>query len=165
MSTASAPRWATWGLLAAWAVHDIEELITLPKWSNENQSRSILFGLVSPVRPLSPMQAGTAIGLTGITIAVASAAGARTHGRSRLYQCTLAAFGWHSVSHAASVLLYRSYIPGALTVVPVVIPFYLLARAELRRHGIARTAGDIAPGAVVLFATTLAAAHIAAQQL
>lgn len=159
------PRWATWGLLAAWTVHDIEELITLPRWSTENYSRSILFGLPSPVRPLSPMQAATAVGFTGITVAVASAAGARTRGRSRLYQCALAAFGWHSISHVASVLLYRSYTPGALTVVPVVIPFYLLARAELRRHGIARTVGDVAPGAAVLFATTLATAHIAAQQL
>ncbi|MCZ4277973.1 MAG: hypothetical protein ACJA07_004085 [Rhodococcus sp. (in: high G+C Gram-positive bacteria)] len=162
---ATAPRWTTWGLLAAWAVHDLEELITIPAWTRGVAAQRTVLGLRPPVRALTPLQAATAIGVTGVAMAAAARAGARTGGRSRLYQCALAAFGWHSVGHVAVTVVMRGYTPGAATVLPVVIPFYLLARAELEKRSIALPGVSLAPGATALLVSTLAVAHCAARSV
>lgn len=158
------PRWLTWGLLAAWTAHDIEELVTMPEWTRNAQDRTI-FGVPAPIPEMSEQQAAVSIGLTGLMMAVAAREGARTGGRSRLFQCALAAFGWHSVSHVASSVIWRGYTPGIATVVPVVVPFYLLARSELKRQGVAVDNRRLAPGALILFVLTLAIAHSAARMV
>lgn len=158
------PRWVTWGLLAAWTVHDIEELASMPEWTRKAQGHTI-FGVPTPIPEISQQQAAVSIGITGAMVAVAAREGAQTGGRSRLFQCALSAFGWHSVSHVVLSVIWRGYTPGIATVVPVIVPFYLLARTELKRQGVAVDNRRLAPGTLILFLLTLAIAHSAARMV
>lgn len=83
-----------WGLPAAWAVHDAEELMTMAGWTRRAHPR--------PERRLpwdrldvSQPHVTTAIGLMGGATAGAAAMGARTGGRSATFQAVPAGFGRH----------------------------------------------------------------------
>ena len=51
-----------WGLLAAWIVHDLEELATMPSFSQQPDLPAPL----TKVLPMSRREAATAIGLTDL---------------------------------------------------------------------------------------------------
>ncbi len=167
-SAAQLPRSVTWGLLAAWVVHDAEELCTMPGWADRARPRleRTLPGV--PVQTwhrlsVSRPHAAVAIGLVGAFVGAAAARGARTDGASPLFQATLAGFGWHAVPHVASALVTRGYTPGALTAPTVVAPFAAWAWSRLRRAEvpiapIPRSAALLVPGVVV-------GAHVAASGL
>ncbi|MBW4720200.1 HXXEE domain-containing protein [Saccharothrix obliqua] len=136
----------TWGLLAAWVVHDLEELLTMPGWTRRH-----------PVVPTTtPAQAAIAIGAVGAVVAAASAAGARTGGRSPFFQSVLTGFGLHSITHLAATAAHRGYTPGVATTPIVVIPFSAWALRRLRRAGVA---GNPSPSALLWFPITVGAAH------
>jgi hypothetical protein len=110
------PRSVTWGLLVAWAVHDAEELVTMPGWTDRARPRldhalprvpARVWDRVAVSRP----HATVAIGLVGSCLAAASARGARSDGADPLFQAALAGFGWHAVPHVASALLTRATRP------------------------------------------------------
>ena len=127
-----------WGLLAAWMIHDLEELATMPSFSqSEDLPRPL-----AKVLPMSRTEAATAIGITGVAIAAASAAGAATGGRSRFFQATLFGFGLHAGTHIAQSLALRRYTPGLVTTPLVVIPFSVWAWRRLRAEGIPIAASD-----------------------
>jgi hypothetical protein len=106
-SPVTVPKQVTWGLLVAWAVHDLEELATMA-----SSSRRIVPRLRSryPQLPddlwerleVSPAHVAVAIGLMGGVMAAAAAAGARSGGRSGFYQAVLAGVGT-SARHSRSV--------------------------------------------------------------
>ena len=162
------PRSVTWGLLAAWAVHDVEELVTMPGWADRARPRLERTVPRVPARvrdalSVSRPHATAAIGLVGAVVAAASARGARTDGADPLYQATLAGFGWHAVPHVASAVVTRGYTPGVLTAPTVVVPFANWARSRLRCAGVpvaptARAAALFGPLVVV-------GAHVAASGL
>ncbi|WP_069816047.1 HXXEE domain-containing protein [Streptomyces sp. TP-A0874] len=131
----------TWGLLAAFAVHDLEELATMPTWVAAQVDRLRESCPKVPERVWSAMRvtpghAATAIGLMGLVVGAASADGARTGGRSPFFQTVLAGFGLHAVSHVAQSAALRRYTPGVVTAPLVVAPFSLWAWHELRRGGV-----------------------------
>ena len=169
-SPGAVPRTVTWGLLAAWAVHDLEELCTLAP-----SSRRIVVRLRSryPRIPggiwerleLSPAHAAVAIGLVGGVMAAAAAAGARSGGRSGFYQAVLAGFGWHAVGHVGQAAVAGGYVPGVVTAPVVVAPFSVWAWRRLRAAGIPAELGPSSARAMVLVPVTLGAAHFAAHQL
>jgi hypothetical protein len=158
----------TWGLLAAWAVHDAEELVTMPGWADRARPRLERTLPRAPARvrdalSVSRPHATVAIGLVGAFVAAASARGARTGGADPLYQATLAGSGWHAAPHVACAVVTRGYTPGVLTAPTVVVPFALRARSRLRRAGVpvaptARAAAVVGPLVVV-------GAHVAASGL
>jgi hypothetical protein len=81
-SIAPLPRSASWGLLAAWAVHDAEELWTMAGWADRARPRleRTLPGV--PARSwdglsVSRPHAAVAIGLVGAFVGVAAARGRR----------------------------------------------------------------------------------------
>ena len=57
-------------------------------------------------------------------------------GRSPVYQATLYGYGMHTFSHLGSAALARRYTPGVATVLPVVLPFWIVAKRTLRAHGV-----------------------------
>ncbi|GGV85985.1 membrane protein [Streptomyces griseoloalbus] len=133
----------TWGLLAAFAVHDLEELATMPTWAAAQVDRLRESYPKVPERvwsamSVTPGHAATAIGLMGLVVGAASADGARTGGRSPFFQTVLAGFGLHAVSHVAQSSALRRYTPGVVTAPLVVAPFSLWAWRELRRGGVLR---------------------------
>lgn len=100
---------------------------------------------------LSPSRshAALAIGIMGGFIAAASAAGARSCGRSPVYQAVLTGFGAHAVvPHLASAAITGGYTPGLYTTPTVVAPFSVWAWRELRRSGVEQA--KIPPAAAVL---------------
>ncbi|MFI6786482.1 HXXEE domain-containing protein [Nonomuraea sp. NPDC050383] len=159
------PAVVTWGLLAAWAVHDAEELVTMPGWAGRAGPRLRRRFPGVPWERLDVSRAHTtvAIGLMGGAVAALSAAGARTGGRSPAFQAALTAFGLHGVVHLAQAAVTRGYTPGAVTAPLVVIPFTVWARRRLREAGVpAPPRGSSAVGALavpLLLAGVHAAAH------
>jgi hypothetical protein len=144
-------------LLAAWIVHDLEELATLPGFSRRTE------GLPAPVAKLLPMsrtEAATAIGLTGVAMAAASAAGAATNGRSRFFQASLIGFGLHAGTHFAQSVALRRYTPGLITTPLVVIPYSIWAWRRLKQDGVPIAPSDrrlnLALAAVVPLAHAIA---------
>jgi hypothetical protein len=121
-----------WGLLAAWIIHDLEELATMPSFSQQTDLPVPL----TKVLPMSRGEAATAIGLTGVAMAAASAAGAATGGRSKFFQASLMGFGLHAGTHIAQSVVLRRYTPGLITTPLVVIPFSVWAWRRLRADGV-----------------------------
>ncbi len=142
---ATVPKQVTWGLLVAWAVHDLEELATMAPSSRRIVTRlrsryPQLPGGVWERLEVSPAHVAVAIGLMGTVMAAAAAAGARSGGRSGFYQAVLAGFGWHAVGHLAQAAAVGGYAPGVVTAPVVVAPFSVLLT---RRTGAA--GGELSP--------------------
>ncbi|GAA1750404.1 HXXEE domain-containing protein [Nonomuraea bangladeshensis] len=133
----------TWGLLAAWAVHDAEELVTMAGWLRE--ARPWLEERFPDVPwerlEMSQAHVNVAIGLMGGIVAAAAARGAATGGRSPAFQTVLAGFGVHGVVHLAQSALVRGYTPGVATAPVVVIPYAWWAWRRLRAAGVPMDAG------------------------
>ncbi|TWD82805.1 uncharacterized protein with HXXEE motif [Kribbella amoyensis] len=130
-----------WGLLAAWIVHDLEELATMPGWSQ--RAAADLPAPIGKILPMSRAEAATAVGLTGVAMAAASAAGAATGGRSKFFQASLTGFGLHAGTHLAQSALHRGYTPGLVTTPLVVIPYSLWAWRRLRLSGVPQAPSDV----------------------
>ena len=162
MATTRVPAAATWGLLAAWAVHDLEELVTAPGWVERAGPRLRRRLPWVPERVWDRVatdrgHTALAIGLVGLLIAAAAADGARTGGRSRLYQLVLAGFGAHAVPHVASAVITGGYPPGLLTTPTVVAPYAWWARRTLRAAGV--PAAELPAAALALIPLVIGAAH------
>ncbi|NJC72489.1 HXXEE domain-containing protein [Planosporangium thailandense] len=161
---------ATWGLFLAWAVHDAEELLTMGGWVDRARPRlNARFPRV-PDRVwdrlrVNPAQARFAVGAMGAIVAAAAARGARTGGRSRFYQATLAGFGLHSVTHIAQAATLRGYTPGAATAPLVVAPFSVWAWRQLGRAGVRGPARTAAVSAAALLPVATVACHALARTL
>jgi hypothetical protein len=153
-------------LLAAWIIHDIEELLTMPSWSQDapEQVRAVLPHAPAAVLdqlPMSRAEAATAIGLTGLAMAAAAASGARTGGRSKFFQASLAGFGLHAGTHLVQSAVLRRYTPGLVTTPLVVIPYSIWAWRRLKRSGVPIHPSDARLN--VLLAAVVPAAHAVAR--
>lgn len=128
------------GLFIAWAVHDLEEVLTMPATSKLLASR---LGHASwpPLRALSrhvrtdTAESALAITLMGTLVLAATVRGATTGGRSRFFQYVLAGLHGHVYTHVALSLRLRRYTTGVVTAVAVVAPYTLWARQVLRTTG------------------------------
>ena len=169
-SLATVPRQVTWGLLAAWAVHDLEELCTLAPSSRRIVARlrsryPQVSGGVWERLEVSPAHAAVAVGLMGTVMATAAAAGARSGGHSGFYQAVLAGFGWHAVGHVAQAAAVGGYVPGVVTAPVVVAPFSVWAWRRLQAAGVPAELGSSSAWGMVLLPVTLGAVHLAAHRL
>ncbi|QVQ53758.1 HXXEE domain-containing protein [Spiractinospora alimapuensis] len=121
------PWTVTWGLLAAWVVHDVEELATMARFTQRDDV---------PLPELDQAHVNTAIGLMAGVVTAASAAGARTGGRSPFFQTVLVGFGLHSLTHVAQAVALRRYTPGLVTAPLVVAPYSYWAWRQLRKRNL-----------------------------
>ncbi|MEV6166625.1 HXXEE domain-containing protein [Streptomyces sp. NPDC051954] len=165
-------RTVTFGLLAAWALHDAEELLTGPAWLRRHlpELRKRFPGVPERVwrqaEAVDAREFALAVALVGTAVAAASAAGHRTAGRSPVYQAVLDGFGLHGLVHLAQAAAVRGYTPGSVTSPLLVVPFTLWARGRLRRAGVLRPtrARDLATGLLTAGVVTVAA-HAAARRI
>ncbi|MFJ6853188.1 HXXEE domain-containing protein [Streptomyces sp. NPDC091271] len=146
----------TWGLFAAWAVHDAEELATMARWAATARPRlQERFPRVPDAvwrrMDLSQREVNTAIGLMAGVVAAASADGARTGGRSRFFGTVLFGFGLHGAVHLAQSAAYRGYTPGVVTAPLVVIPYSVWAVRRLAAAGVPVGGGRSAAAGLALF--------------
>ncbi|GGY98656.1 HXXEE domain-containing protein [Streptomyces poonensis] len=162
----------TLGLLAAWAVHDLEEVATVPGWTRsrvpELRGRlpQVPERLWQRLESIDGREFTTAVAGMGLVVAAAAAAGHRTGGRSRFYQGALNGFGLHALVHLAQAAAVRGYTPGAVTSPLVVIPFTVWARGRLRGAGVLRPSrprGAVQGLALAMAAT--AGTHAVARRL
>lgn len=164
------PAAATWGLLAAWVIHDVEEVATMGGWLDRARPRLRARFPQVPDRVwdqlrVSPAQARIAIGAMGVVMTAAAARGARTGGRSGFYQAALAGFGLHAGAHVAQAVAFRGYTPGVVTAPLVVAPFSLWAWRRLRAAGVPRSGGGAAASATLLLPLAIGACHAVARIL
>ncbi|MGY1604328.1 HXXEE domain-containing protein [Geodermatophilus sp. SYSU D00815] len=162
------PRAVTWGLFAAWALHDAEELGTMAGWAERARPRLEQdLPWVPPTvwnrMSVSQEHATAAIGVMACVIGAAAARGARTNGRSPFFQAVLAGFGLHAVPHVASAVVTRGYTPGVVTAPTVVAPFALWAWRRLHRAEV--PIAPVPPAAPLLGPLVVAGAHVAAAGL
>ncbi|MET9257160.1 HXXEE domain-containing protein [Streptomyces sp. NPDC003717] len=159
----------TFGLLAAWAVHDAEEVALLPGWLRRNVPglRERFPGVPEAVwrraEAVDGREFAVAVGVMGSVVASLSAAGWLTGGRSAAYQTALNAFGLHGLVHLAQSAAVRGYTPGSATSPLVVVPFTLWARGRLRRAGVLAPARprDLALGLGLAGAATVGSHMVA----
>jgi Protein of unknown function with HXXEE motif len=134
----------TWGLLAAWTVHDLEEVLAFGPWQRSGGLGRMCVRLpfvpgaaFDAAERITPRRYALAVGLVGGVMAAASARGAATGGRSPLFQGLLTGFGMHAFTHAGWSLAAGGYTPGVATTPTIVVPFSCLAIRRLRRAGLA----------------------------
>ncbi|MEU1708831.1 HXXEE domain-containing protein [Streptomyces sp. NPDC005706] len=162
----------TLGLLAAWAVHDAEEVVMVPRWGRTRlpELRERFPGVPDTVwRCLGAVDGrefSTAVAAMAVVVAAAAAEGRRTGGRSAFYQTALDAFGLHGLVHLAQAAVVRGYTPGSVTTPLVVLPFTLWARGRLRRSGVLRPARPLDAVRGLAFAAAAATGtHVLARRL
>jgi len=162
----------TLGLLAAWAVHDLEEVATMPGWIPDRVPElRVRFPQVPEriwqrLESIDGREFAAAVAGMAVVVAAAAADGHRTGGRSGFYQSTLNGFGLHALVHMAQGVAVRGYTPGLVTSPLLVIPFTLWARGRLRRAGVLRPARprDAVEGLALAVAAT-AGTHLLARRL
>ncbi|MGW7333961.1 HXXEE domain-containing protein [Streptomyces sp. NPDC054840] len=167
----TSPGAVTLGLLAAWTVHDLEEVATMARWS---RTRVPALRERHPGVPdriwrsleVDGREFATAVAVMGLVVAAASADGYRTGGRSAFYQASLNGFGLHGLVHLAQAAATRGYTPGVVTSPLLVVPFTLWARGRLRRAGVLRPTRprDIVSGLALAGAAT-AVSHAVARRI
>ncbi|MEU6867985.1 HXXEE domain-containing protein [Streptomyces sp. NPDC046876] len=169
---AAAGAGVTLGLLAAWAVHDTEEALTVGAWSRK---RVPVLQARHPRVPERVWRSLGAVGgreftaaaaVVGLVVGAAAADGYRTGGRSAFYQASLNAFGLHGLVHLGQAAATRGYTPGVVTSPLLVVPFTVWARGRLRRAGVLRpTRPRDAVVGLAVAAATAAAGHAASRRL
>jgi uncharacterized protein with HXXEE motif len=160
------------GLLLAWAVHDLEEVLAFGPWKRSAVPRlrarfPRVPGLVwRQLESESTQDYALAVATVGVLMATASVAGQASGGRSRYFQLMLAGFGLHTISHVASAVAARGYTPGVVTAPLVAAPFAAWARRQLKAAGVWEklSARDIVPGTALALAV-FAGSHALARAL
>jgi len=149
-----------YGLLLAWAIHDLEEVLAFEPWKRTALPRlrgrfPHAPGLVwRQLERTTAQDFALAVALAGVLMATASAAGQASGGRSRYFQLMLTGLGLHTVGHVASAVVTRGYTPGVVTAPLVAAPFAVWARRQLKVAGIWEklSARDIGPGTALALA-------------
>lgn len=161
----------TWGLLGAWVLHDLEEVLAAPRWVQTNLPelrRRVpqAEGLWKHLEQLDQEQFAVAVGVMGAGVAGVAAAGHRSQGRSGMFQTVLFGFGLHGVAHLAQAAIWRGWTPGSATSAVLVVPFTVWARRRLRTAGVLRpttTFGAIS--SLPLAAGAVIGAHLVARRI
>ncbi|MGW5423564.1 HXXEE domain-containing protein [Streptomyces sp. NPDC003943] len=159
----------TYGLFAAWALHDAEEVAFGPRWMRENlpRLRKRFPAVPEPVwRALGSVddrEFRAAVAVMAGIVGSAAVAGGRSGGRSAFYQGALNGFGLHGLVHLAQAAAVRGVTPGSVTSPLVVIPFTLWARGRLRKAGVLRpTRGrDVVAGLAIAAGATVVSHAVA----
>ncbi len=161
-----------YGLLLAWAVHDLEEVLAFGPWKRTCLPRlrarfPRVPGLVwRRLESTSEQDFALAVAIVGVLMAAASAAGQASGGRSRYFQLMLAGLGLHTVGHVASAAGARGYTPGVVTAPLAAAPFTVWAVRQLKAAGIWEKLSkrDIVPGTALALAV-FAGSHALARAL
>ncbi|MFM9367249.1 HXXEE domain-containing protein [Streptomyces sp. Da 82-17] len=162
----------TLGLFAAWLLHDLEELATVPRWTRtrvpelRRRFPQVPERLWRSMAGMQRREFGLAMAGVGLVVASAAAEGRRTGGRSAYYQSVLNGFGLHGLVHLAQAAAVRGYTPGSATSPLLVVPFTLWARGRLRRAGTLRpTRPRDAAISLAIAGAVAAGAHTAARRV
>jgi hypothetical protein len=159
-SHASVSPVVTYGLLAAWTIHDLEEVLTFGHFTRTAVPRlrerlpTVPERVWRRLESTTPGEFTAAVGIVGLLMAAASAAGQASGGRSKYFQLMLAGFGLHTIGHVKSAVATRGYTPGLVTSPIVAAPFAFWAIRRLKQADVWQpiTADDALPGTALALA-------------
>jgi hypothetical protein len=127
----------------AWALHDLEEVLTMGAWSGRTAER-IRERFPWIPRPLveavdtTPAQAAVAVGVIGGIVTWSSVRALRARSvDTGLFLPALAAYTGHAFTHLAESAAAGGYTPGVITCPVVVLPYSAWAWRTLRHAGLA----------------------------
>lgn len=126
-----------WAFPLAFVVHDLEEILTMERFVQKNRERF--------PKPLRGFAAITTLQFTiGVTILfalilLALFLATRPQRDMTLFTICLAIFLLHVITHVALSFFFRSYTPGLVTAVLVVLPYSLYAFHRLFTDGLLST--------------------------
>jgi hypothetical protein len=130
------------------AIHDLEELLVGPPWSEHAAERlrprhPVLARALRHVLPISRTELTIAIGVVAAGVVGVTTVSLRdSDGDLRQLQAALAGFTAHSLGHVGASIVFRGYTPGVATVPFVVVPYSLWAWSRLWRAGVITTRGE-----------------------
>ena len=149
-----------WVLFLSWAIHDIEEIV----FFDRTPERSPAF--FAEVRPTSRRQFGLAVTIVGVFVLFATVAGvSQPFGLGgRIFSVFLGGYFLHGFVHIGYSVRSRSYTPGVVTAVLVVIPSSLFLYSRLFGEGLIRpmSAVGLAVLGVFLFVPIVVGANAVA---
>jgi len=125
------PRRLFWLLPLVFVVHDAEELATMPGWLAEHRAtldalarQGGLAASVAASAPVTTARAAAAIGLVLSVLLLVTAGASSSRSRAWFYAyCSfLGLLFLHVFTHVAQALWFRSYVPGLLGAVFVLLP-------------------------------------------
>lgn len=146
---------ALWVLPLSWAIHDIEEILTMVRWLQRHEADLDALVVRVPVAhrfiaaaPTTTREFVLAVGIVGIVFVGGTVLGMLDpHGIGRfVYATLLGGYCLHAIIHVAQAGLVRGYAPGVVTAVVLIPPTagYLYQRLF--------TAGLLTPRLAVLTA-------------
>jgi hypothetical protein len=150
----------------AWALHDLEELLTAAAWGRTAPERirrrfpNAPDWLLERLAVTTPQMA-VAIGVVGAGVVTGARSGLRDlDGDMGALPAVLAAYTAHGATHLMQAAALRGYTPGVVTVPLVIAPYSVWAWRTLRRAGLrvdgARLRRDLAVGAPLAVGLALA---------
>jgi hypothetical protein len=126
----------------AFALHDLEELLTAGRWGRTAPERIRRRFPRAPARlvemaAVTTPQMVVAVGVVGAGVAVTTGSALRDlDGELALLPAALAAYTAHGATHVLQSVVLRSYTPGVATVPLVIAPYSVWAWQALRRVGL-----------------------------
>jgi len=172
MPAATRSRSILWLMPVIFALHDGEELLTMPGWIRAHDAplqelaASSRVGSMA-ISSLARSGAGVAvaIGLVSAVVLIVTVGATRSArpGWLYAYAATLGVLALHVVSHVGQAVLFGGYVPGLYGAVLAVLPGSVVIYARLFREGmltprgaaVSAAAGALAAGPIVLAAHSL----------
>lgn len=121
-----------WLLPLVFAIHDTEELVTLPSWFAEHRSalqsvadRGGLAARIAASAPSTTARAAVAIVFLLVLLLIATLGVTRARGHGTwlyVYSGLLGLLFLHVFTHVAQALLFRGYVPGLYGAILAVLP-------------------------------------------
>jgi hypothetical protein len=154
----------------AWALHDLEELLTMGPWSRQAPERirdrfPWIPRAVAEASRTTTREAATAIGMVGTVVIGASVQALRSGSpESGLFLPALSAYTAHGFTHLGMSAAFRRYTPGVITGAVVVLPYSFWAWTRLHQAGLAdrrRAVRATALGAALAVPVTIGAHGLA----
>jgi hypothetical protein len=166
-----------WILPFVFAIHDGEELMTMPAWIAAHRSEleglaarsTIAASAIGSLSTTTP-SVSVAIGIAAAVVLAVTVAGSRSPGRGWGWHAYLAVLGvlfLHVYTHVLQAVLFGGYVPGLYGAVFAVLPGSAYVYRRLFRAGVLdlKTAARDAALGLVLAIPAVVAAHAAGRLL
>ncbi len=142
-----------WAAPDVFFVHDAEEILTVESWVRVH--RTELPAMLQPFTAITTGQFAFAVALllVGFIAVTVHAVGQARRGRASLpFLLVAAALIANALTHLAQAAYFRSYVPGVVTALALVLPYGCLLGARLLATGLVTRralSGALAAGAIV----------------
>jgi hypothetical protein len=112
-----------WTFPFAFLIHDIEEIFTMERFTRENRER--FPHLLRNIIVTNTTQFSVAVGILFALTLLASYLATQSPRKMDLFTFALAVFLVHVIGHVSFPIFFRSYTPGLITALLIVLPYSL----------------------------------------